>query len=127
MRFIVHTHSFVDLITNSSSELFVCHENRSVETIRKIIVSLAEKYNEKALNDSRKNLGQVADTIDIRHLFTRIFREPYVCPKTYRDEGWGFTVKKGEIILESQDDNSIPWDLQEAIEGALNVTRHHLG
>ena len=33
----ISTHSFVDLITNSSSELFVCNGDKSVETVKEIV------------------------------------------------------------------------------------------
>ena len=42
--FVINTHSFVDLITNSSSELFVCNTNKSIESIKEILKSLLETH-----------------------------------------------------------------------------------
>lgn len=39
-------HSFVDLITNSSSEVFVCPEGKTIEAIKKILCKLLETHNE---------------------------------------------------------------------------------
>jgi hypothetical protein len=38
----ISTHSFVDLITNSSSELFVCNGDKSVKTVKEIINQIFE-------------------------------------------------------------------------------------
>ena len=42
--FVVHLHSFVDLITNSSSELFVCDNAKSVDAVRGIIAKLLAQH-----------------------------------------------------------------------------------
>ena len=36
---VIPVHSFVDLITNSSSELFVCNGNKSVEAVKEIMAA----------------------------------------------------------------------------------------
>lgn len=41
----ISTHSFVDLITNSSSELFVCDSKKTIETIKEILQTLLDTHN----------------------------------------------------------------------------------
>jgi hypothetical protein len=41
--------------------------------------------------------------------------------------GYGLEIKKGDIILESASDNSVPWALMESIETTLHATRRHIG
>jgi hypothetical protein len=40
---------------------------------------------------------------------------------------WGIEAKKGDIIIETQSDNSAPYEIFGAIEGMLNARRYHLG
>jgi hypothetical protein len=39
---------------------------------------------------------------------------------------YGIKIEKGNILIHSRDDNSIPWPVQECIESYLG-TRYHLG
>lgn len=41
---IISVHSFVDVITNSSTELFVCDTDKSVETVRAMVDEMQGKY-----------------------------------------------------------------------------------
>ena len=41
---IINPHSFVDVITNSSTELFVCDTNKSVELVKEILASNSDLY-----------------------------------------------------------------------------------
>jgi len=62
IRLIVTVHSFVDLITNSSSELFVCSTNKTETAIKEII---------EKLHGSKSNLWET------------IFKEPEVADYTF--------------------------------------------
>jgi hypothetical protein len=42
-------------------------------------------------------------------------------------ERWGITIKKGDILIYSKDDNSIPYELMGVIESYLSFKRYHLG
>jgi len=44
--FVINKHSFVDLITNSSSELFVCNTKKTVEMVESLLRKLLETHNE---------------------------------------------------------------------------------
>lgn len=45
--FIVNNHSFVDVITNSSSELFVCNTEKTIDLVKDILKELLYKHNPK--------------------------------------------------------------------------------
>lgn len=42
---VIKPHSFVDVITNSSTELFVCDAGRDVETVKEILDNVIKGYN----------------------------------------------------------------------------------
>ncbi len=72
---IIPIHSFVDIITNSSSELFICETKKSIETVKETLVELAKLYNQKCKlieND------YMSAEVQPEHLFTDIFQEPTV-------------------------------------------------
>ena len=80
---ILPIHSFVDLITNSSSELFVCETKQKIAAFKKTITKLAELHN-------AANALRTADTdyyygdLDIEGLFRGHFRNPRIQPYTFR-------------------------------------------
>ena len=45
---VIRTHSFVDVITNSSSELFVLGENKSIEAVREVLQVMLDHWNQMA-------------------------------------------------------------------------------
>lgn len=47
--YILPIHSFVDLITNSSSELFISKSNKTVEAVREILIKLVELEHQKEI------------------------------------------------------------------------------
>jgi hypothetical protein len=62
---IVNVHSIVDVITNSSTELFVCDTKKSIEQVKEILEKMLEFYN---------------STHNDEHLysFEDVFEEPYI-------------------------------------------------
>jgi hypothetical protein len=42
--FIINIHSFVDVITNSSTELFVCDTDKALETVKSMVSEMESKY-----------------------------------------------------------------------------------
>ena len=40
---------------------------------------------------------------------------------------YGMVIQKGDILLYSQGDNSVPWEFMEVIESVLGAGRYHLG
>ncbi len=43
-KIIISVHSFVDVITNSSTELFVCKTDKALKLVRELVYTLEEKY-----------------------------------------------------------------------------------
>lgn len=80
---ILSVHSFVDLITNSSSELFICDTKQKVAAFKKTLVKLAELHN-------AANALRTADTdyycgdLNVDGLFHDHFKNPRVQPYTFR-------------------------------------------
>jgi hypothetical protein len=52
----ISPHSFVDLITNSSSELFVCDTDKSIQLVKEIMVSLLTKYYLESLDSLAQDI-----------------------------------------------------------------------
>jgi hypothetical protein len=158
---IINTHSFVDLITNSSSELFVCDTDKTLTAVKNIIEKITRNYYDEMSEDC-PNIWQT------------IFNEPIVFKKdfdlrTFPDQeivrmafdysyeintkidwktidkarqqiidyfdiqncqellNWDISVRKGNILLESASDNSVPYEIWDRIENILNARRYHLG
>jgi hypothetical protein len=44
ITYIISVHSFVDVITNSSTELFVCDTEKSVEMVRQMVDEMQDMY-----------------------------------------------------------------------------------
>ncbi len=107
--------SFTDIITNSSSEIFI-------------------------IKGKKEKNQEVIDLVyGIYGLLGRDIDEDinvYVASADYKDRGWGYKYKRGDIIIESVSDNSVPWAVVEFIENLHSVLdfisygdveRHHLG
>lgn len=222
----VPVHSVVDLITNSSSELFICHRDKSLETVKALLFGIVEIY-----IDKQELKGEPREDASV--LFERFFGDVKECPYNFepaeypeydlyrqtnewdffRDDplyrsafdawskhsrerskaghqdfdregyerimgpwnkrqqeeklkllrwafkhnnlewdynpdtdlkyknnefdkkadwflgalAWGYTLYKGDVFVESNGDNSIPFELFDLIEDVLNAHRRHLG
>ena len=108
--------SFSDIITNSSSEVFVI-ESKDHEKIKTFLADVCEVFgwdvNDLMTFESVEEYGEV--------------------------EGWDSTYKAGDLLIWSTDDNSIPSIIMEIISEmrwgipALeditisDITREHLG
>ena len=141
---VVNLHSFVDIITNSSTELFVCNTNKSLELVKELLEFMLEKWNELAakgvwgdhyVNNDRYNLSDGKSKQPPALLFEEVFNEPYIYTEEMCNEGdRGYEYAKseniGKIIIEGNSDNSIPYNMFEWIESAFNTGydgRIHMG
>lgn len=107
--------SISDIITNSSSEVFVIKgQKERNQDIMNIIIGLYEL------------LGRDMDE-DL---------EMFVASEKFHDRGWGYQYKKGDIVIYSNGENSIPYAIIEFIENLPSlldylhygdVNRCHLG
>ena len=113
VMFVIHPHSIVDVITNSSTELFVIDTDKTVETIREIL----------------DNLIQVQNQLDGGNLqFNDIFDEPYLQEKDGSVDGWAISLPSGSVVLYGASDNSVPWWICEFLEYNFgDHCKHHLG
>ena len=119
VKFVIDTHSFVDVITNSSSELFVLDTDKTIETIIEILTRMISDH--KWLMEE---FGRYSENLT----FEKVFCKPYV----YTRKMWEVACKQqytddheqenniGKIILESANDNSIPYELTEIITDVFN-------
>jgi hypothetical protein len=122
---VVNAHSFIDVITNSSTELFVCNTDKTLSQISDILKELLSDWN-------RQNKFNWA--------YRDVFQDPVVVTKNNiekieNDCCYGFDDKytprrnylMGNIVIYGVDDNSIPYDLFDEIEQVFNANRYHLG
>lgn len=121
MKYSIYIQSVSDLITNSSSEVFIC----SIDTKDKeALKSEVESF----INDLMETLGYSEHSY-----YTGATVE--IADKDVEDEDYSY--KKGDLIIWSKDDNSIPLDIVQILEDLYilpkfedtitNVERHHLG
>lgn len=134
-------HSTINLITNSSTELFVIPKDRiklSVEEYKDILSQMWElwkttklKTDPEAINHSFGfyNLTLESTIDDIMTIYVEDSDYTYYCPSYNRGEkpqiyeAW----QAGDITIRGTDDNIIPYELFEMIESMFYARSYHLG
>lgn len=123
MRFPIHIQSISDLITNSSSEVFICSVDcTNTEALRTEIEDLINSLMELlGYEDDNYYCGATVEIADSDGIV----------------DGWDIQYKKGDILIWSKDENSIPWNIMNILcdleylkkfeNRVTNVERHHLG
>lgn len=124
MKRLIKVQSASDVITNSSSEIFIVSSNSTdrqklAEDIREMLEVICKAV----------GYGDLEDT-----LIVEVFNE------SFGNKGWrGYTANKGDILIRSTKDNSIPGFIMDFLEYDLqycpamlsnkiiNVDRYHLG
>jgi hypothetical protein len=104
-------------VSNSSSSSFICRTRKTPEQVEKILKTMLNHYN--AL--TTKNLD-----------FADVFKKPYVASKSgihtmWQDHFADFKTCAGRVVIDSVEDNSIPYVLEEIIEERFDATRYHRG
>ena len=111
--FVIKPHSVIDVITNSSTELFIINTTKTIEIIKEILQDLIDIDN-KISGNSRT--------------FEDIFDEPYIQNTDSVVDGWDIDIPSGSIVIYGAADNSIPFWMQEFLETNFGDNcRHHLG
>lgn len=120
MKYPIHIQSVSDLITNSSSEVFICQvDTNDTEALKSEIESLINTLMEALGYDYYT--GAVVEIADEDGVI----------------EGWDYKYKKGDILIWSREENSIPWNIIDILgdldclpkfeDKVTDVERHHLG
>ena len=125
MKYIFNVHSFVDVITNSSTELFVYSGDKSKDVVKEILENLIT-VNNKAYG-KHENFNDMFQDL---YIYTeKNFKEDVKNLEDAVEYLWGYEKEEnvGKIIIESATDNSIPYWMQGAIENILGAKRYHLG
>jgi hypothetical protein len=113
----------VDVITNSSSELFVCETDKTPEAVEKMLRDLLGLFNKQSASS---------------YSFSGCFKKPYLISATAlvadnyycQDNYWIKKLaedKKEVLVIESTSDNTIPYSLFDWIEEVFNGHREHMG
>lgn len=111
MKISITAHSVIDIITNSSTEIFICITNRSINTVRAILVELLKEFiatNEYGWNRS----------------FDEVFEEPYIVGDKDSSDCC-YYGQPGDIIIEGKSDQSIPSDLVHTITQTFDARTFH--
>jgi hypothetical protein len=83
--FVIQVHSLVDVITNSSSELFVLDTDKSLEMVKEILEE-ATKLDNKANSEEKS--------------FEDVFDNPFISKTDDAGESdWGITGAEGKICF----------------------------
>jgi hypothetical protein len=116
---IIRPHSFVDLITNSSSELFILDTKQSVNAVKGVIEELVELYNKRVAltENARERLDTI---IALDAVFSEIFQEPRVAEFTFDLQDYpgrqafrdviNWHANQRHPLLEDADEKSRVWE-----------------
>jgi hypothetical protein len=142
---VVNLHSFIDAITNSSTELFVLGDNSTIESVKEMITFMLKQWNIMAakgcfgshhmLNERFKLSDDGKEQIPEILKYEDCIGDIYIyTEEMYKNKGeyaWDYHKKDniGKIIIEGATDNSIPSEMFEWIESAFGykTRRCHLG
>lgn len=123
---IIKIQNISDVITNSSSEIFICKSDnaeQTIELLEEVLESVYENYKKAQDHAGSNTYGYYGETLsDILTIS--------VAEDDYTDEWYGYKINKGDVLIESVTDNSIPGIIMDFIELFFkwnNVKRVHLG
>lgn len=125
-KIVIKIQNVSDVITNSSSEIFICKSDTPEETvdlIRDVLTDVYECFKRARDNASKNTYSYFGENLDD-------FMSIYVATSDYSDDNWNYSYKKGDIIIESTSDNSIPTIIMDFIYEFFTwdaVERFHLG
>jgi len=111
-------HSISDVITNSSTELFVISSEVSCVDVEKRLDELWRNFCAEYKEYERTSLEANVKIAD----------KSYYTESAY-GPGWSTYLEYhvGDIMIRSSYDNSIPYDFFEWIENEFNCKRYHMG
>lgn len=144
---LIKPHSFIDVITNSSTELFVCAEDKTMEMVEQLISEYAPKatwYSLRYPNEHElvwsKYKDKIVDVKDQRWYTKKTLYKKDVAKKDIpllhfrKDEEYAtagrdyvFDLTPQTVILEGDWDNELPYMYFDLFESILEASRYHLG
>jgi hypothetical protein len=109
-------------VSNSSSSSFICNTNYKTD----------KKYTLEEISDKVHKIfdfGKENGLIPEYQNFDDVFQEPQKIDAGDMEtmDYFGTNCKIGDIVVYSAGDNSIPYELFDVLEVALNSNRNHLG
>jgi len=146
---VISPHSFVDIITNSSSELFVCETKKSLDMVKEIMEDIKSENPDKDCDYVDPYLLETED--DVQEFLMNykeflaldeIYFPEYTRDKKEYDRRWKQYEKdmknwvkkevkskkwEGKIIIVTEESNSIDYRLFEEINDIFHATNYHLG
>jgi hypothetical protein len=138
-RLLINIHSFVDVITNSSTELFICNTEKTLDAIREQLYELVNYWNagvEKGINSRLVDIEDFKVEVYTQEVFNKFSKEKEEYIKNDKDGfyakygyGWAYERQEnvGKILISGTEDNIIPYEMFAQIETIFNATRYHLG
>jgi len=115
----IKIHSFIDVITQRSTELFICDTDKTVEFVREVLQSYLNAINTMFDENDPwyySNIDQICNIY-------------YGSTKDALD-GWADYYSSdldNALIIEGTSDNSIPYEMWEFINETFNGNNYHLG
>ena len=149
-------HSIVDVITNSSTELFICKTDKTLSLVKELLNEMLQLYNkvsdrtemfddvfgdiqiidgnnvDEFINEIVKDWNWIPDEVNIKRPRERVDLSWEDNDKVYNNfVNDNIDVIKqsllGRIFIYSKEDNSIPYSLHQMIEDGFDAERLHLG
>ena len=120
----IKIHSFVDVITNSSTELFITNNRKTIDQVKDILEEIIDYYNDGV----EKRLYEESEKLSINDFLVYIYtKEKY--DNRSKGYGWDYEKKKniGKIMIEGAEDNIIPYEIFDMIERVFKAEREYLG
>ena len=145
--FAIRVEFATDIITNSSSELFVCNTDKTLEGIVEALQAMVDAYG-KTEKRNYSFEGMFCDPVFAKDAPSWVasyieYSIPWENPHDWRedrDKYYAYEQQKRDafrstlpedfgdyILIHSADDNSIPYGIQEMIVDLFNARRVHLG
>lgn len=131
MKLLLPEMFITDIITNSSSEIFVCDTDKTVETVEEILQGLYDiLYAGRDFREDMTVRRITEDDFSVFYYYQNHMWNWEGDPDFHIDsqikEAWEKS-DKSRIVISSEDDNSIPFSLFDIIEEVFNAERKHLG
>jgi hypothetical protein len=125
-KIIIPIQTISDIITNSSSEIFICKSDNAeytIELLEEVLSSIYENYKKARDHAGSNTYSYYGETLsDILTI--------YIANNDEYNSDYNYHIKKGDVIIESTYDNSIPSTIMDFIVLFFqwnNVKRVHLG